>query len=71
MGPRSTSEQVEELQKEYKDIVKQRYYIAVHCNTSYVDSGKITPLERRYLIEFINDEIQKGKEYQQKIMQQK
>ena len=47
----------------YKEIVKERYLVAKHCNTSYLDVGKITPVERKYLLEFIMDEAKKTKEY--------
>jgi hypothetical protein len=46
----------------FKQIVKERYLISKNCNTSYTDLGKVTPLERNYLIEFITDELQKQKE---------
>ena len=46
----------------YKEIVKERYLISKHCNTSYSDLATTTPLERRYLIEFILDELKKKKE---------
>lgn len=47
----------------FKEIVKERYLIAKNCHTSYLDVGKITPVERRYLIEFITDEARKTKEF--------
>jgi hypothetical protein len=46
----------------YKDIVRERYIISKHTNTSYDDSLYITPLERRYLLEFIMDELKRQKE---------
>ena len=52
----------------YKEIVRERYLISKNCNTSYTDLGEITPLERKYLIEFITDELQKQKD---KIEEQK
>nr|DAU15506.1 MAG TPA: hypothetical protein [Caudoviricetes sp.] len=47
--------------------------ISKHLNTSYVDLGKITPVERKYLLEFLmqdaeeenklrNDAINKAKQ---------
>jgi hypothetical protein len=48
--------------KRYRDIVKERYLISKNCNTSYTDLGKVTPLERQYLIEFITEELQKQKD---------
>ena len=41
----------------YRDIVKERYIISKHTNTSYVDTANITPLERSYLIEFITEDL--------------
>jgi len=46
----------------YKQIVKERYLITKHCNTSYVDLGKITPLERDYLLQFITEDKRKEHE---------
>lgn len=43
----------------YKEIVRERYIISKHINTSYSDLGQITPIEREYLIEFITDELMK------------
>jgi len=43
----------------FKNIVKERYFISKKCNTSYIDVGYMTPLERKYVIEFILDEIEK------------
>ena len=51
----------------FKDIVKERYIISSCCNTSYLDIGNITPLEREYLLSFIYDEQQKKLEYAQKL----
>lgn len=46
----------------FKEIVKERYLISKNMNTSYNEIGKITPLERDYLIEFISDEIKRSNE---------
>ena len=45
-----------------KEIVKERYLISKHCHTSYSDLSEVTPLERKYLLEFITDELKKQKE---------
>ena len=37
----------------YREIAKERYLISKHINTSYTDLGSVTPLERRYLLEFV------------------
>lgn len=47
----------------YREIVKERYLISKHINTSYVELSRVTPLERRYLLEFINDSAKADKEY--------
>ena len=46
----------------YKDIVQERYIISKYTNSSYADLAKITPLERRYLLGFVKEEIDKTKE---------
>lgn len=45
----------------FKDIVKERYLISRNMNTSYNDLGEITPTERYYLLEFINEELEMKK----------
>lgn len=42
----------------YKQIVEERYQISKYCNTSYSDTGNITPTERRYLLSFINEDLE-------------
>jgi len=41
----------------YKEIARERYWISKYTHTSYTEAGKITPLERDYLKEFIADDI--------------
>lgn len=41
----------------FKEIVKERYLISKTINTSYNEIGEITPLERKYIAEFIIEEI--------------
>lgn len=41
-----------------KEIVKERYFISKNCNTSYTDTGKISCLEKKYLLEFIRNELE-------------
>lgn len=50
----------------YKDIVQERYLISKSTHTSYLDTGKITPLEKKYILEFIKEEIDKTKEAAEK-----
>lgn len=58
LDPQSSKERIER----FKELVKERYLISKNINTSYNDVGKITPLEREYLIEFLVDEAKKSKE---------
>ena len=48
--------------KRFKEIVRERYFISKKCHTSYNEVGEITPYERKYLIEFIIEEIEKEKQ---------
>ena len=41
----------------YKEIVKERYLISKHTNTSYKDTEFITPVERSYLLQFIIEDL--------------
>ena len=50
----------------FKQIVQERYLISQVINTSYNDIGLITPLERKYLLEFKLEEIKKEKELREK-----
>lgn len=43
----------------YKQIVQECYYLSKNCNTSYTDLMKITPLERKYMLELLNKEAEK------------
>lgn len=45
----------------FKEIVKERYLISKHTNTSYQDTVDITPTERKYILEFIHDDLQRQK----------
>ena len=45
-----------------KEIVKERYIITKHTNTSYLDTGSITPYERGLLIDFIIEDLKQEKE---------
>ena len=50
----------------YKEIAHERYLISKHTNTSYSDTGNITPIERKYIIEFIVDDLQRQKDAYEK-----
>lgn len=54
----------------FKQIVKERYLISKNINTSYNDIGKLTPIERKYILEFIADEIKRENEAFEKAKQE-
>ena len=57
--PPSISKEGEPYSKvRYRDIVKERYYIAKHGNIPYSDSAKMTPAERELIMHFILDDLQ-------------
>lgn len=41
----------------FKEIVRERYLISKHCNTSYSDLNNVSPLERECLLKFIYEEL--------------
>lgn len=62
MDPQKTNDGKPYGPYRYKQIVKERYFISKHSNTSYVDTADITPAERTYLLEFISNDIKKQNE---------
>lgn len=54
----------------YEEIVRERYLISKSINTSYLDTGKITPTERKYIIHYMIDE-QKQQQEQLKEMKER
>ena len=42
----------------FRQIIKERYLISKHINTSYNDIGKITPTERLSLLQCIKDDLE-------------
>lgn len=54
----------------YKAIVKERYLISKNLNTSYKDIGDITPLEREYLLQFIDEDLKRTKDMLDKQMEE-
>ena len=55
----------------YKQIVQERWYISKNINTSYTDVGKITPIEREYLAEFIVEDLKRNNEMLKQSLKQK
>lgn len=50
----------------YRQIVKERFLISKHCNTSYNDVGEMTPTERIYLLQLISEDLERTKELSEK-----
>ena len=48
---------------QFNEIVKQREYISRNINTSYLDTGRLSPAERVRIIQLIVDENKKTTEY--------
>lgn len=46
----------------FEQLVRERFLISKHLNTSYPDTGKITPRERAYLISFLEEDGKRQKE---------
>ena len=55
----------------YKNIVKERYYIAKNGHISYEATGKMTPLEREYIKQFIVDDAKAFQEQIDKMKENK
>ena len=55
----------------YEELVKERYLISKTINTSYNDTGALTPLERRYILNYIIEEFNKQKEELEKLKENK
>lgn len=50
----------------YRQIVKERFLISKHCNTSYNDVGEMTPTERIYLLQLISEDLERTRELSEK-----
>lgn len=66
MDPQLTKEGKPYGPARYKEIVTERYLISKNINTSYNDIGKMTPLERQYILELLVDEQRRIKDLEQK-----
>lgn len=49
-------------QERFRQIVKERYLISNHINTDYTSTASISPTERKLLLQFIKDDLQKKHE---------
>ena len=56
--------------KKFKQLVSERYTISRYTSTSYKDVGEMTPIERRYLIDFLKEEFDTAKENNKKLEEQ-
>ena len=55
----------------YAEIVEERYLISKFIHTSYGDLADVTPLERKYLLEYIKRDIERENEIKRKAKEQK
>lgn len=62
MDPQLTSDGRPYAPLRFKQIAEERYQISKHINTSYVDTGSISPTERNYLLEFIKRDLEHEQE---------
>lgn len=49
----------------FEQIVEERYQISKHIHTSYKDLDNVTPLERKYLLQFIERDLIRENELRQ------
>ena len=56
--------------KLFKDLVRERYLISKHTNTSYQDTASLTQIERQYIFEFITDDLNREREAYEKLRQE-
>lgn len=50
----------------YKAIVKERYFISKSINTSYSDTGNMSPTERELILKYIDEDNKRTKEMLEK-----
>ena len=55
----------------YKEIVRECYFITKNSGVTREDIMSMTPVEREYFIEFIQDEAERTKEYIEKVKQER
>ena len=56
MVPQLTSDGKPYGPARYKRLVEECYFISKNCNTSYRDVLEMTPLEKDYILSFIQQE---------------
>lgn len=62
LDPLKTKEGLPYGPERFRKIVQERYLISKHTNTSYLDTGKITPTEKDIILDLIADDLKKSKE---------
>ena len=62
MDPQFTSDGEPFGPVRYAQIVEERYLISKYINTSYLDLGKISYVERQYLLNFIHRDKERERE---------
>ena len=55
----------------YAEIVEERYLISKFIHTSYGDLSEVTPLERKYLLQYIKRDIERENEIKRKAAESK
>lgn len=69
--PRWTSEHKPYGPERFKQIIKERYLISTHLNTDYVNTASISPTERKMLLQFIKEDLQRKHEMMEQMKNKK
>lgn len=62
MDPQLTSDGKPYGPVRYKQIVQERYIISKQAHISYSDTGKMTPSERKMILQFLVEDSRREKE---------
>ncbi len=68
MNPQTTSDGKPYAPIFYKRLVKEAYYITKNTSTSYNEVLDMTPIERKYMLDFLTEEFTKNQEALEKSM---
>lgn len=72
LDPQLTSDGKPYAPHRFRELSKEKYLISKYCNTSYSDVDKITPTERKYILEFIYEEkLKEQQAYEEAIRNKK
>lgn len=58
-------------QKKFRELAREKYIISKHTNTPYQSVNDLTPTERRYILEFITDDLQRQNDAYEKAKNKK